>query len=141
MQRRGFFKLFLTLPAIIPVISSARDEQTIQADHRYTMEDCKLTLGKELPVGGFKINCGDYHWPFLRVGDQLNLIQDHDMPQDPNAVAVEIYDRIHIGYVPRPENKHIAWLLDQGIPLQCRIAKMTGTWRDEPGILFTVHRA
>ena len=141
MHRRSFFKLFVTLPVMIPALGRAQNEHTTPAELLYPREDCKLTLGKELPVGGFSIYAGDYHWPFLRVGEQLELIRDLDMPQDPNAVAVYIHDSIQIGYVPRPDNEHIARLLEQGIALECRIARKTRAQRYEPGILFTVHLA
>lgn len=141
MHRRSLFKLFMALPGIVPATSSAKPTQTPAQKNPNSMDIFKPGMKKEYNVGGFKYHAGEYVWPSLTIGVRLDLHRDRAYPQDPLAVAVYWNEDIKIGYVPRPDNASIAQLLDDSIPLQCRITGKTESPQHDRGIRFSVERA
>lgn len=99
-----FFALF-TLPAFAQTAPTAR--QLIQR--------CYLA--------GFQHHDGESLWPYLTVGDSLELRREPGNSHDPNAIRIEWNGR-KLGYIPRTQNQATARLLDQGKWLEARIGKL-----------------
>ena len=78
-------------------------------------------LVQSSPLAGFRYHAAAEVWTDLRVGDPLELAREADNPHDPNAVAV-LWRGRKLGYVPRRENRTVAWALDRGDRLHARIA-------------------
>ena len=57
----------------------------------------------------------------LDVGTTLTLIAEPANPHDQYAVRVQLVS-IHLGYLPRTSNHIVSLLLQQGAPLQARVA-------------------
>ena len=62
-------------------------------------------------------------WDDLREGDSLELVREPDNRHDANAVRIEWRGRM-LGYVPRRDNRALAWALDSGQPLRARIVHL-----------------
>jgi hypothetical protein len=78
---------------------------------------------QESPLAGFQYHRAAAIWPFLQVGEKLQLKRETCNPHDPYAVAVWFRNE-HLGYVPRRENRTLAKLLDQGIPLEASLTRL-----------------
>jgi len=74
-------------------------------------------------IAGFHHYDGASVWEHLREGDTLELVREPDNRHDANAVRVEWRGRM-LGYVPRRENKALAWALDTGQRLRARIVHL-----------------
>ncbi len=75
------------------------------------------------PLAGFRYYDAGEAWPELRVGDRLELALEPDNPYDARAVRVSWHGRM-LGYVPRKENRAIAWALERGERLSARISRL-----------------
>lgn len=80
-------------------------------------------LVQSSPLAGFRYHAASEVWADLRVGDRLELAREADNPYDPNAVAVSWRGR-KLGYLPKRENRAVAWALDRGDRLRARIAAL-----------------
>jgi hypothetical protein len=81
-------------------------------------------LVQSSPLAGFRYHEAADLWDLLRVGDLLELRRETDNPHDAYAVAVWWRGR-KLGYVPRRENKALAWGIDQGEQVGARISRLT----------------
>jgi hypothetical protein len=92
-------------------------------------------------LAGFQYHQGAMVWHQLQTGEPIRLKREADNPYDPNAIA--LYWRNHkLGYIPRRENKTLAGMLDQGLPLGAVIAELRDSWdpwqRVEVEIMLTI---
>ena len=78
---------------------------------------------QESPLAGYQYHRASAIWPFLQVGEKLHLKREPCNPHDPYAVAVWFRNE-HLGYVPRCENRTLARLMDQGIPLEASLIRL-----------------
>jgi hypothetical protein len=78
---------------------------------------------QESPLAGYQYHRASAIWPFLQVGEKLHLKREPCNPHDPYAVAVWFRNE-HLGYVPRRENRTLAKLMDQGIPLEASLIRL-----------------
>jgi hypothetical protein len=81
-------------------------------------------LVQSSPLAGFRYHGAPQLWRELRVGDALQLAREPQNPHDPFAVSVSWRAR-QLGYVPRRQNRAIAWALDRGEPLIARISRLS----------------
>ncbi len=89
------------------------------------------------PLAGFQYHAGRAIFPFMQVGDRLQLIREPDNPYDPKAVRVE-WRGVMIGYAPRADNVDLARIMDHGAQVEGRIVnlqKARNPWRR---VLFEV---
>ena len=82
----------------------------------------KLIL-QESPLAGYQYHRASAIWPFLQVGERLQLRREAGNPHDRYAVAVWFRNE-HLGYIPRRENRTLAGLLDQGEQLEASIVRL-----------------
>lgn len=83
------------------------------------------------PLAGFQHHDGEELWPYLTVGDSLQLVREPDHPHDGNAIRIDWLGR-KLGYLPRSHNAATARLLDQGKRLEARIGGLKNSgnpWR------------
>lgn len=83
------------------------------------------------PVAGFRYHAEEQVWPALAVGVPLTLVREPENPHDERAVRID-WNGHKLGYVPRVENTMISNLIDQGLSVQARIARLRGShdpWR------------
>jgi hypothetical protein len=78
---------------------------------------------QESPLAGYQYHRASAIWPFLQVGEKLHLKREPCNPHDPYAVAVWFRNE-HLGYVPKRENRTLAKLMDQGIPLEASLIRL-----------------
>lgn len=119
MHRRDFFKTLARLLglATLPAIAKAAPPR------RRLLQIC--------PLAGFQHHQGESLWPYLTVGDGLELTREPDNPQDPNAIRIDWNGR-KLGYLPRAHNPPTARLMDQGHWLEARIGGLerhVNPWR------------
>ncbi|MCU7875859.1 MAG: HIRAN domain-containing protein [Candidatus Thiodiazotropha sp. (ex. Lucinoma kazani)] len=88
-----------------------------------TFQARRKVILQESPLAGFQYHRAPAIWPFLRVGEQLNLRREPSNPHDHYAIAVWFKNE-HLGYIPRRENRTIAKLLDRGEMLETRIVRL-----------------
>ena len=72
-------------------------------------------------IAGFRYHDGPDILPNIHAGDQVTLIAEPGNPYDEWAVRIE-HQKSHIGYLPRAQNQAVFRLLQQGAPVDCRIA-------------------
>jgi len=89
------------------------------------------------PLAGFQYRAGRAIFPFMQVGDRLQLIREPDNPHDPKAVRVE-WRGIMIGYAPRTENVDLARLMDLGTQVEGRIVNLQKSCNPWKRVLFEV---
>lgn len=91
---------------------------------------------KECHLAGRKYYDVDEVWEELKVGTLLTLQRDYDNRHDENAVAVMYKhsdkqtgeeEELHLGYIPRTDNKELALLLEMGWSeaFECRISRIS----------------
>lgn len=61
-------------------------------------------------IAGFQYHEGAEVLDKLEVGTKLDLVPEFDNPYDPNAIAIK-YKGVHLGYVPRANNRLLAQML------------------------------
>jgi hypothetical protein len=75
------------------------------------------------PLAGFRYYGAADIWDVLRVGDALELARESDNPHDARAISVSWRGR-KLGYVPRRENRVLAWAMDRGERVRARISRL-----------------
>jgi len=80
-------------------------------------------LVQSSPLAGFRYAEAARLWPLLKPGDRLGLVREPDNAHDPYAVRIEWQGR-KLGYVPRTENRALAWAMDRGDDLHARISRL-----------------
>lgn len=68
----------------------------------------------------------------LAAGDDLELRREPDNPHDEYAVAVYTRAQRKLGFIPRHQNRTIARIMDQGVPVTATIDKVApdvSPWR------------
>lgn len=81
------------------------------------------TLIQQSPLAGFQHHEGQTYWPYLTVGDGLQLTREPHNPHDANAIRIDWLGH-KLGYIPRAQNQTLARLIDQGRPLKARIGRL-----------------
>lgn len=118
MTRREFFKTLARLLGLIALPKAAQ-----AAPHRHLIQQC--------PLAGFQYHDGEELWPYLTVGDSLELIREPANPFDTHAIRIDWLGR-KLGYLPRAQNQAAARLMDAGTRLEARIGglkKDINPWR------------
>jgi hypothetical protein len=118
MDRRQFLKTIARLLGLAALPTRGR-----AAPRPHLIQRC--------PLAGFQHHDGPELWPYLTVGDSLQLVREPANPFDPNAIRIYWNGR-RLGYVPRAENAATARLLDQGFRLEARIGRLVkhdNPWR------------
>lgn len=118
MHRRTFMQIVTGLIGLapLPVLAATATQ------HR---------LIQHCPLAGFDHHDGPELWPYLTVGDSLELIREPHNPHDRHALRVTWLGR-KLGYLPKSQNQAAAHLIDQGRSLEARIVgleKHTNPWR------------
>lgn len=108
MNRRAFLKRLASLFGLIALPLAAQAAPT------------PPRLMQRCPLAGFQYHDGEELWPYLTVGDSLELVREPDNQHDGHAIRVDWNGR-KLGYVPRAENHTTARLIDQGKWLEARI--------------------
>jgi len=80
-------------------------------------------LVQSSPLAGFRYGEAARVWPLLKVGDALALVREPDNAHDANAVRIEWQGR-KLGYVPRSENRALAWAMDRGDDLRAHVSRL-----------------
>jgi len=88
-------------------------------------------LVQSSPLAGFRYHEAAEHLDAMHLGDPLALVREPLNPYDAQAIRVEWQGR-KLGYVPRKENRTLAWLMDRGEPVHARISALRG---EEPNPL------
>lgn len=83
----------------------------------------KYHIIQTCPLAGFQHHNGEALWPFVTVGDRLELKREPGNPHDRNAIRVDWNGR-KLGYLPANRNQTTALLLDNHVPLIARIGGM-----------------
>lgn len=107
MTRRDFFKTLIRALGLAALPALSRAEPP-----RHLIQHC--------PLAGFQYHDGEELWPYLTVGDSLELVREPANPFDANAIRIDWLGR-KLGYIPRAENRTTARLMDQGRRLEARI--------------------
>ena len=89
-------------------------------------------------LAGFRYHAAAEWWNELRVGDALELAREPDNPHDANAVSLS-WRGHKLGYVPRRDNRVLAWSLDRGEVLRARISRLTSHPNPARRIEFEVY--
>ncbi len=80
-------------------------------------------LVQSSPLAGFRYHDAEKVWPDMQIGDALTLVREPHNTYDANAVRVEW--RTHkLGYIPRSENRAVAFHIDRGGQVEARISKL-----------------
>ena len=80
-------------------------------------------LVQSSPLAGFAYHQAPEVWRELRVGDRLQLEREPGNSHDAYAVRVAWRGRM-LGYVPRRENRALAWAMDRGERLEARVSRI-----------------
>jgi hypothetical protein len=80
-------------------------------------------LVQSSPLAGFRYYDAKQVWDDMQVGDALTLVREPHNAYDANAVRVEWRDR-KLGYVPRSDNRAVAFHMDRGGMVEARISKL-----------------
>lgn len=118
MTRRDFLQTLARLIGLAGISAGAR-----ATPRRHLLQVC--------PLAGFQYHQGEALWPYLTVGDGLELTREPDNPQDPNAIRIDWNGR-KLGYLPRNHNQPTARLMDEGRVLEARIGGLeqhANPWR------------
>jgi hypothetical protein len=103
MLRRGFLRALAELAGLSVLPAPARAvAQPVR----------RAIVLQHSPLAGFQYHDGEMVWPWLRVGDELQLVREPGNPMDAKAVRVD-WEGHKLGYVPRLENHAISQLLDR----------------------------
>ena len=86
-------------------------------------DKCRQFVLHECFIAGFRYHEGPDLLAYLKAGDELQLIAEPGNPYDEWAVRIE-HHKSHIGYLPRSQNQPISRLLQQDVPVACRIASI-----------------
>ena len=119
MTRRDFLSTLTKLFGLIALPLAAQAAPT----QRRLIQQC--------PLAGFQHHDGAALWPYLTVGDSLQLSREPGNPSDANAIRIDWNGR-ELGYIPRAQNQTTARLMDQGKRLEARIGgleKHGNPWR------------
>jgi hypothetical protein len=95
---------------------------SISRQHRLVLNECF--------IAGFRYHEGTDILHELRAGDEVQLVAEPTNAYDAWAVRIERSEK-HVGYLPRTQNEPISRLLQQGIPISCRITQVDAqapTW-------------
>jgi hypothetical protein len=112
MTRRDFLKTLIRLAGLIalPVTAHAAPAQ------RRLIQQCHLA--------GFDHHDGEALWPYLTIGDNLQLRREPGNPHDSSAIRVDWNGR-QLGYIPKIQNQTTARLMDEGKWLEARIGGLS----------------
>jgi hypothetical protein len=80
-------------------------------------------LVQSSPLAGFRYYDAKQVWDDMQVGDALTLVRETANAYDGNAVRVE-WRGHKLGYVPRSDNRAVAFHLDRGGQVEARISKL-----------------
>lgn len=80
-------------------------------------------LVQSSPLAGFRYYDAGQVWDDMQVGDPLVLVREPQNAYDANAVRVEWRGR-KLGYVPRTDNRAVAFHMDRGGQVEARISKL-----------------
>ena len=80
-------------------------------------------LVQSSPLAGFRYYDAKQVWDDMQVGDALTLTRERDNAYDSNAVRVE-WRGHKLGYVPRSDNRAVAFHMDRGGLVEARISKL-----------------
>jgi hypothetical protein len=83
----------------------------------------KNHLIQQCPLAGFQHHEGEALWPYLTVGDRLELHREPGNPHDDNAIRVDWNGR-KLGYLPANQNHTTALMLDNQVALEARIGAL-----------------
>jgi hypothetical protein len=79
-------------------------------------------LVQRSPLAGYRYYQAPVLFELLQPGEALTLVREPHNPHDANAVRVDWRGHT-LGYVPRRQNAALAWALDEGQPVEARIAQ------------------
>jgi len=119
MTRREFLKALIRFAGLITLPIAAHAAPA----HRRLIQQCHLA--------GFEHHDGDALWPYLTVGDNLELHREPGNPHDADAIRVDWNGR-KLGYIPRAQNGTTARLMDEGKWLEACIGGLerhANPWR------------
>ena len=119
MTRRDFLNSLIRFLGLIALPISAQAKPT----QRRLIQQCHLA--------GFQHHDGEELWPYLTVGDSLQLTREPENTHDTNAIRIDWNGR-KLGYLPRTQNDTTARLMDQGKWFEARIVgleKHPNPWR------------
>lgn len=108
MTRRDFLKRLASLFGLIALPITA----TAAATQHRLIQQCNLA--------GFEHHDGEALWPYLTIGDNLQLRREPGNPHDSSAIRVDWNGR-ELGYIPKIQNRTTARLMDEGKWLEARI--------------------
>ena len=80
-------------------------------------------LVQSSPLAGFRYYDAKQVWAEMKVGDALTLVREPHNAYDANAVQVE-WRGHKLGYVPRTDNRAVAYHMDRGGAVEARISKL-----------------
>lgn len=86
----------------------------------------------ETRIAGFPFYTGELYWRDIPEEAPLDLCREPDHPDNSWAVAV-LWQGHKLGYLPRQHDFIAARLLDDGIPLRCRVLEkltLPGDWHN-----------
>jgi hypothetical protein len=94
-------------------------------------------LVQSSPLAGFRYYDAKQVWDDMQVGDALTLVREPHNAYDANAVRVEW--RTHkLGYIPRTDNRAVAFHMDRGGAVEARISKLQAHRNPRQRIEFEV---
>jgi len=106
--------------------------------HYYTFPSRKRILLLKTRLAGHLYYGVDKVYPYVRLGDALDLRREPHNPYDHKAV--EIYWRGEkLGYIPKEDNSVIAHLLDRGEKLEAFVSEIRNTPNYWERIWFEVY--
>lgn len=80
-------------------------------------------LVQSSPLAGFRYYDAKQVWDDMQIGDALSLVREPFNAYDANAVRVE-WRGHKLGYVPRSDNRAVAFHMDRGGAVEARISKL-----------------
>lgn len=80
-------------------------------------------LVQSSPLAGFRHYDAKQVWSDMQVGDALALVREPLNAYDSNAVRVE-WRGHKLGYVPRSDNRAVAFHMDRGGRVEARISRL-----------------
>lgn len=80
-------------------------------------------LVQDSPLAGFRYHEAPTMFSTLREGDALELVREPANGHDSAAIRVEWRGHM-LGYVPRAQNKALAWALDRGERVRARVSRL-----------------
>ncbi len=112
-KRRSFLKSLIYIPLIgglaVKKLRGSADGQDV--------------LINTFSVAGFQFYDGPRLIDQMKIDDRLHLKAEPENVYDDFAVKI-VFREQHIGYVPRSDNRHISRMLQQNVPLVCRISEI-----------------